>query len=223
MGSLVHCILSLDSHRTCAASMTVPPGKAGVNLSIGTCWYIHDGTQHKKPGFFSTAVENKARFMGRDMFCRFYVAAQWWIHTPHWFWLQWIDSFDREGFVGMTLAANVEPKPTAAFALSLLAGIFTLVGAFIASTITSLLVPGFPSDLLLIWGSIAGILVLVGSWLLYNNAAQRKLGSTLVLVFSILSMNFIGLILGLIGGFLGFTYKSTTTTTSSSSRGYTPP
>ncbi|TMI36550.1 hypothetical protein E6H15_00610 [Candidatus Bathyarchaeota archaeon] len=121
------------------------------------------------------------------------------------------------------MAANVEPKPTAAFALSLLAGIFTLVGAFIASTITSLLVPGFPSDLLLIWGSIAGILVLVGSWLLYNNAAQRKLGSTLVLVFSILSMNFIGLILGLIGGFLGFTYKSTTTTTSSSSRGYTPP
>ncbi len=146
-----------------------------------------------------------------------------WIHISHWFWLQWIDSFDRQEFVGMTLAANVEPKPTAAFALSLLAGIFTLVGAFIASTITSLLVPGFPSDLLLIWGSIAGILVLVGSWLLYNNAAQRKLGSTLVLVFSILSMNFIGLILGLIGGFLGFTYKSTTTTTSSSSRGYTPP
>src|SRR5438445_3198891 len=53
--------------------------------------------------------------------------------------------------------------------------------------------------MLLIWGSIAGILTLVGGWLLYNNAAQRKLGSTLVLVFSILSMNFIGLILGLIG------------------------
>ena len=121
------------------------------------------------------------------------------------------------------MAANVQPKPTAAFALSLLAGIFTLIGAFLASAITSLLVPGFPSDLLLIWGSIAGILVLVGSWLLYTNAAQRKLGSTLVLVFSILSMNFIGLILGLIGGFLGYTYKTTTTNTSSSSRGYTPP
>jgi len=79
--------------------------------------------------------------------------------------------------------------------------------------------------MLLIWGSIAGILTLVGGWLLYNNAAQRKLGSTLVLVFSILSMNFIGLILGLIGGFLGFSYKPTTSTTntSSSSRGYTPP
>src|SRR5207302_1527313 len=64
-----------------------------------------------------------------------------------------------------------------------------------------------------------------GGWLLYNNAAQRKLGSTLVLVFSILSMNFIGLILGLIGGFLGYTYKTgaTTTNSSSSSRGYTPP
>jgi len=123
------------------------------------------------------------------------------------------------------LAVNVEKKPTAAFALSILAGIFTLVGAFLASAITSLLVPGFPSSMLLIWGSIAGILTLVGGWLLYNNAAQRKLGSTLVLVFSILSMNFIGLILGLIGGFLGYTYKTgaTTTNPSSSSRGYTPP
>jgi len=123
------------------------------------------------------------------------------------------------------LAVNVEKKPTAAFALSILAGIFTLVGAFLASAITSLLVPGFPSSMLLIWGSIAGILTLVGGWLLYNNAAQRKLGSTLVLVFSILSMNFIGLILGLIGGFLGFTYKpsASTTNTSSSSRGYNPP
>ena len=123
------------------------------------------------------------------------------------------------------MAVNVEKKPTAAFALSILAGIFTLVGAFLASAITSLLVPGFPSSMLLIWGSIAGILTLVGGWLLYNNAAQRKLGSTLVLVFSILSMNFIGLILGLIGGFLGFSYKPTasTTNTSSSSRGYNPP
>src|SRR5207244_13483929 len=106
----------------------------------------------------------------------------------------------------------------------MLAGIFTLVGAFLASAITSLLVPGFPSSMLLIWGSIAGILTLVGGWLLYNNAAQRKLGSTLVLVVSILSMNFIGLILGLIGGFLGYSYKTVATTTNStSSRGYTPP
>ena len=122
------------------------------------------------------------------------------------------------------MAVNVEPKPTAAFALSILAGILTLVSAFVASAVTSLLVPGFPSTLLLVWGSIAGVLVLVGSWLLYNNAAQRKIGSMLVLVFSILSMNFLGLILGLIGGFLGYTYKGTSTTnTTSSSRGYNPP
>jgi len=124
------------------------------------------------------------------------------------------------------LAVNVEKKPTAAFALSILAGIFTLLISITAiGALASLLVPGFPTGMLLIWGSIAGLLTFVGSWLLYNNAAQRKLGSTLVLVFSILSMNFIGLILGLIGGFLGYTYKTgaTTTNTSSSSRGYTPP
>jgi hypothetical protein len=124
------------------------------------------------------------------------------------------------------LAVNVEKKPTAAFALSILAGIFTLLISVTAiGALTSLLVPGFPTSMLLIWGSIAAVLTFVGSWLLYNNAAQRRIGSTLVLVFSILSMNFIGLILGLIGGFLGYTYKTgaTTTNTSSSSRGYTPP
>ena len=121
------------------------------------------------------------------------------------------------------MAVNVQPKPTAAFALSLLSGLFALIGAFLTSAIASLLVPGFPSGLLLIWGSIAGIAVLVGSWLLFNNAAQRKLGSILVLLFSILSMQFLPIILGLIGGFLGFTYKGSNTTTTSTSRGYTPP
>ncbi len=122
------------------------------------------------------------------------------------------------------MSVNVQPKPTAAFALSLLAGIFTLVISITA--IPSLLYPGAPTSMLLIWGSIAALLTFVGSWLLFNNAAQRKLGSILVLVFSVISMNFIGLILGLIGGFLGFTYKGTSTTntnTSSSSRGFNPP
>lgn len=122
------------------------------------------------------------------------------------------------------MAANVEPKPTAAFALSILAAIFTFVVAFTGLSVL-LFANIISGSMLLIWGGIAGLLTLVGSWLLYNNAAQRKLGSTLVLVFSILSMNFLGLILGLIGGFLGFTHKtsSTTTSTSSSSRGYNPP
>jgi hypothetical protein len=121
------------------------------------------------------------------------------------------------------LAVNVQPKPTAAFALSILAGIISLVSAFV--TVSAIEVGWFPSSMLLIWGAVTGILVLVGSWLLYNNATQRRLGSILVLVFSILSVSFIGLILGLIGGFLGYTYKNTTTTTNttSSSRGYNPP
>lgn len=108
--------------------------------------------------------------------------------------------------------------------MSLLAGIFTLIGAFLASALGSLLVPGLDTTLILVWGSIAGICILIGSWLLYNNAAQRKLGSILVLVFSVISMNFVGLILGLIGGFLGYSFKGNTTPSSSSpSRGYNPP
>jgi len=121
------------------------------------------------------------------------------------------------------MSVNVQPKPTAAFALSILAGLTTLMGAFLTSTFGALLIPGFPSNLVLIIGSLTGICICVGSWLLYNNAAQRRLGSNLVMVFSIISMNFVGLILGLIGGFLGYSFKSTGTSTSSSSRGYNPP
>ncbi len=124
------------------------------------------------------------------------------------------------------MSVNVEPKPTAAFALSLLAGLTTLLVTFLTSYLGSLTISAFPSSMVLITGSLAGIAIMIGSWLLYNNAAQRKLGSILVLVFSIISMNFIGLVLGLIGGFLGFSFKGTNTGTSpssSSSRGYNPP
>ena len=122
------------------------------------------------------------------------------------------------------MAVNTSPKPTAAFALSVLAGLITLISAFVASAVSSLLIPGLDSTMILVWGSVAGILVLVGSWLLYNNAAQRKIGSILVLVFSVISLNFVGLILGLIGGFLGYTYKGSSVTTSNTqSRGFNPP
>ncbi len=115
------------------------------------------------------------------------------------------------------MAVNTSPKPTAAFALSALAGLITLVSAFIAGTVSALLIPGIDATMILVWGSVAGILTLVGSWLLYNNAAKRKIGSILVLVFSVISLNFIGLILGLIGGFLGLTYKGSSVTTSNTS------
>ncbi len=123
------------------------------------------------------------------------------------------------------MAVNVEKKPTAAFAMSILSAIFTFATTFAGISILMVAPTLLTGTNLLILASIAGLLTLVGSWLLFNNAAQRKIGSALVLVFSIVSMNFLGLIFGLIGGFLGYTYKTgaSTTNTSSSSRGYTPP
>ena len=122
------------------------------------------------------------------------------------------------------MAVNVEAKPTAAFALSVIAGLVTILGAFLLTSSPLLLLtdPALVT-MIQVWGTIAGILVIVGSWLLYNNAAQRKLGSMLVLVFSLISMNILGLILGLIGGFLGYTYKTTTSTTTTQGRSYSPP
>ena len=114
------------------------------------------------------------------------------------------------------MAVNIQPKPTAAFALSVIAGLVKILGAFLlANSPLSLMTHPAIAGMVQIWGAIAGLLVIAGSWLLYNNAAQRKLGSTLVLVFSLVSMNVLGLILGLIGGFLGFTWKQSTTQTSS--------
>jgi len=126
--------------------------------------------------------------------------------------------------VRMNFGCQHSAKANTAFALSALGGLITLISAFIASRVSALLIPGISATMVLIWGSIAGILVLVGSWLLYNNAAQRKIGSILVLVFSVISLNFVGLILGLIGGFLGYTFKGASVSSSNaSSRGFNPP
>ncbi len=120
------------------------------------------------------------------------------------------------------MAVNVEAKPTAAFALSVIAGFITILSSFLLTSTPLFLItdPALASTIQML-GTVAGLLIIAGSWLLYNNAAQRKLGSILVLVFSLISMNILGLILGLIGGFLGYTHKTTTTT--SSSRSYNPP
>ncbi len=121
------------------------------------------------------------------------------------------------------MAVNVEAKPTAAFALSIIAGLITIIAAFVLTSSPLFLItdPAL-ATIVQLWGAFAGLLIIAGSWLLYNNAAQRKLGSILVLVFSLISLNFVGLILGLIGGFLGYSFK-TTSTTSSTGRSYNPP
>ena len=123
------------------------------------------------------------------------------------------------------MATSTQPKPTAAFAASIIAGLVTILGAFLltASPLQLITDPTLTS-MVQIWGTLAGFLTIVGAWLLYNNAAQRKLGSILVLVFSLISMNILGLILGLIGGFLGYTFKgSSTPSNSNSGRNYNPP
>ena len=121
------------------------------------------------------------------------------------------------------MALNVEAKPTAAFALSVIAGLVTILVAFLlpSSQLILLTDPAF-ATMIRVWGTIAGLLIIAGSWLLYNNAAQRKLGSILVLVFSLISMNILGLTLGLIGGFLGHTFKATTSP-HTPGRSYNPP
>lgn len=123
------------------------------------------------------------------------------------------------------MATSTQPKPTAAFAASIIAGLVTILGAFLltASPLQLITDPTLTS-MVQIWGTLAGFITIVGAWLLYNNAAQRKLGSILVLVFSLISMNILGLILGLIGGFLGYTFKgSSTPGNTNSGRNYTPP
>ncbi len=108
------------------------------------------------------------------------------------------------------MTQNVKVKPTAAFFLSLFAGIFTLLGAFLATQLAPLRIPVLDTSAALILASVAGALITIGSWLMYDNAYNRKFGSLLVVGFSIVSMNFLGLILGLVGGFLGLSSKSET-------------
>ena len=116
------------------------------------------------------------------------------------------------------MATSTQPKPTAAFAASVIAGLVTiLTGFLVTSSPLQLITDSSLASVIQIWGALAGILTIVGAWLLYNNAAQRKLGSILVLVFSLISMNILGLILGLIGGFLGYTFKSSSTQGNSNS------
>ncbi len=121
-------------------------------------------------------------------------------------------------------------RPTAAFVLSLISGILVLltgilmlVAAGLVSSISGELVPGIPYPLELIGSLIAifgvvglifGILILVGAVMIYSGEPSKvKIGSILVLVFSILSLFivgggfFIGFILGLIGGILGLIWK----------------
>lgn len=116
-----------------------------------------------------------------------------------------------------------EDKPTAAFVLSLLAGIFMLIDSILIITVASMLslpvipvsVHAFLIIILGIVGVIISIFVIIGA-IFINSGEEGKVrtGGILVLIFSIISLFvagggfFIGFILGLIGGILALVWKS---------------
>lgn len=118
-------------------------------------------------------------------------------------------------------APKVE-KPTAAFILSLIGGVFILVGGVgyayfgaICGGLVGMFAPGMGALIFLYMalGLICGIVVIIGA-IMINSAdpSKVKTGSILVLVFSIISLisgggYYVGVILGIVGGILGLVWK----------------
>jgi len=114
-------------------------------------------------------------------------------------------------------------KPTAAFALSLFAGILILINGAILGVVSSFIAPFIPgaSEAALVTGIltalmgigiILGIIVIFSAVMLYRNPSQKTLWGIVILVLSIISIvisgGFIlGLILGIIGGILALRWK----------------
>jgi len=114
-------------------------------------------------------------------------------------------------------------KPTAAFALSLIAGILILINGAILGAVGSFIAPFIPGmsekalvtgilGTVMVVGIILGLIVIVAAVMLYRNPAQKTMWGVIVLVLSIISIFIgggfiIGLILGIIGGALALTWK----------------
>ena len=118
-------------------------------------------------------------------------------------------------------------KPTAALVLSLLGGIFVLIGglfqAFIGDLISSLGVAtgatnatgvGSTIGILGIVGIVFGIVMILGGVMMYARPKTHVMWGVIVLILSIISFAtssfggfFIGFLLGLIGAILGLTFK----------------
>jgi len=116
-------------------------------------------------------------------------------------------------------------RPTAAFVLSLIGGIFILIGSLIVSAFAGIvggammLIPflgGFGALLIFlgIIGVVFGIIIIIGAVMINSGDPSRvRTGSILVLIFSILSLFttsggfIVGFILALIGSILGLVWK----------------
>jgi hypothetical protein len=114
-------------------------------------------------------------------------------------------------------------KPTAAFVLSLIGGIFVLLGGIALAVLGSLFavilslagmggVAAYVTILGAI-GAISGIIMIVGGVMMYSKPQTHTMWGAIILVLAILSIFtaiwgfFLGFILGLIGGILGLAFK----------------
>ena len=122
-------------------------------------------------------------------------------------------------------------KPTAAFVLSLIGGVFVLLGAivyfFVGSFFAVLLsmmanngAIAASGGILAVAGLILAVVLIIASVLAYVDPEKNKLwGGIVIIVCSVLSWAFalvgflVGFILALIGGILFLTWKPTTPST----------
>jgi len=118
-------------------------------------------------------------------------------------------------------------KPSAAFVLSLIAGIFILIGglaiAAVGAIFVFLPVAGAAIAAIGVFGIICGLLTILGAiWINSGEKDKVRIGAILVLIFSILSWVgaiggfFIGFLLGLIGAILALTWNPPATQTTQS-------
>ncbi len=124
-------------------------------------------------------------------------------------------------------------RPLPAFILSLIGGIFILMGSLFFWIFFSYAMPAGhelpvgPGEAMMwgfmgIWGLgvtigvfaslVSGIIVIIGAIKVYYNPEQAQLWGTLIIVFSVVSLLgmggfIIGFLLGLIGGILAVTWK----------------
>jgi hypothetical protein len=109
---------------------------------------------------------------------------------------------------------SVTDRPSAAFILSLIGGIFVLlVGlllAFVGAVLTFWIFG--VGAVIGLWGVLCGIIMIVGSVMMYTRPWQHYTWGIVVLLFSIFSLGatgglVIGFILGLIGGALSISWR----------------
>ena len=109
-------------------------------------------------------------------------------------------------------------KPTAAFVLSLIGGIFVILGALLWVSIGSVLAflsldIGLNATMMGVVGLIFGLIMIVGGVMMYVRPPQHVMWGAIVLILAIVSIPFsfagllIGFILGLVGGILGLVFK----------------